>query len=105
MSEHGSDDPSTPATDAAMDTEAPLPPVDFQTFVISLGSSALMHLGAIPHPETGKAKLDLGIAKHSIDVLSMLEKKTAGNLTPNEAGVLGSLLYDLRLKYIEAARK
>jgi len=80
-------------------------PVDFQTFVISLGSSALMHMGAIPHPDSGRAELDLGLAKHSIDVLSMLEKKTAGNLTPTEAGILGSLLYDLRMKFVEAARK
>ncbi len=93
------------ATASATDAEALMPPVDFQTFVISLGSSALMHLGAIPHPETGKAEVNLAIAKHSIDVLSMLEKKTTGNLSPNEAGLLGSLLYDLRLKFVEAARK
>lgn len=64
-----------------------------------------MHLGAIPHPETGQVQVDLVIAKHSIDMLSMLEKKTTGNLSPNEAGLLGSLLYDLRLKFVEAARK
>jgi Domain of unknown function (DUF1844) len=99
--------PESPAaaTASVAEAEAPMPPVDFQTFVISLGSSALMHLGAIPHPETGKAEVDLAIAKHSIDVLLMLEKKTVGNLSPNEAGLLGSLLYDLRLKFVEAARK
>ena len=95
------------ATAAPKDTvfSGPLPPVDFQTFVISLGSSALMHLGAIEHPETGKAELNLDLAKHTIEVLVMLEKKTSGNLSSPESQLLTSLLYDLRLKFVEAARK
>jgi Domain of unknown function (DUF1844) len=81
-----------------------LPPVDFSTFVLSLGSSALMHLGEIEHPSTGTASKNLPMAKHSIDLLSMLEAKTKGNLDPGEAELLENLLYDLRLRYVTAAK-
>ncbi len=114
--EPGPDQPApAPATTAA-DTAAPpatpraapparaLPPVDFQTFVISLGSSALLHMGGMPHPEAADHPVDLVLAKHSIDLLAMLEQKTKGNLTDGEAQLLTSLLYDLRLRYVEAAR-
>jgi len=85
--------------------EAALPPVDFQTLVISLGSSVLLHLGMVPDVEGGAPTVDLSLAKHSIDVLAMLQEKTRGNLTEAEADLLQGLLYDLRLKYIEAKRK
>jgi hypothetical protein len=84
---------------------APLPPVDFATFVLSLGSSALMHLGEVEQPGTGALAKNLPLAKHSIDILSMLESKTKGNLTPPEAQLLENLLFDLRLRYVEATRK
>jgi hypothetical protein len=82
-----------------------LPPVDFPTFVLSLGSSALMHLGDAPHPGSGESVKDLSMAKHTIDILSMLEQKTRGNLNPSEAQLLENLLFDLRLRYVEAAKK
>jgi Domain of unknown function (DUF1844) len=82
-----------------------MPPVDFTTFVLSLGSSAVLHLGEAEHPQTGKVEKDLPMAKHTIDLLSMLQEKTKGNLTAQEAKLLESLLYDLRLRYVEAARK
>jgi hypothetical protein len=80
-----------------------LPPVDFSTFVLSLGSSALMHLGEIEHPSGGASK-NLPMAKHSIDILSMLEVKTKGNLVTAEAQLLENLLYDLRLRFVTAAK-
>jgi hypothetical protein len=86
-------------------TAEPLPPVDFATFVLSLGSSALMHLGEVEHPGTGTTEKNLPLAKNSIDLLSMLEAKTRGNLTPPEAQLLENLLFDLRLRYVEATRK
>lgn len=92
---------------AAPERPAPgraLPPVDFSTFVLSLGSSALMHLGEVEHPQSGGLHKDLPMAKHTIDLLSMLQAKTKGNLTPQEEKLLESLLYDLRLRYVEAAR-
>jgi hypothetical protein len=82
-----------------------LPPVDFPTFVLSLGSSALMHLGVAPHPTSGASETNLPMAKHTIDILAMLQEKTKGNLAPPEAELLENLLYDLRLQYVEASRK
>jgi len=81
---------------------ATLPAVDFHTFVLSLGSSALLHLGEIEHPDVGATQTDLPLAKHTIDILVMLEQKTKGNLTPAEEKLIQSLLYDLRLRYVEA---
>lgn len=92
------------ASDASGAGERPLPPVDFQTFVISLGSSALLQLGEIEDPATGRREKNLVLAKHTIDLLSMLQVKTKGNLTPPEAKLLESLLYDLRLRFVEASK-
>lgn len=86
-------------------TDAPHPgPVDFGTFVLSLGSSALVHLGEIQHPETAEAKENLSLARQTIDLLAMLEEKTKGNLTPEETRFLRDLLADLRLKFVEKSR-
>jgi hypothetical protein len=82
-----------------------LPAVDFHTFVLSLGSSALLHLGELEHPDMGAPQKDLPLAKHTIDILVMLEEKTRGNLTPAEEKLIASLLYDLRLRYVEAQKK
>ncbi|HWV39890.1 MAG TPA: DUF1844 domain-containing protein [Vulgatibacter sp.] len=79
--------------------------IDFTTFVFSLGSSALMHLGDAPHPETGEPARNLELARETIDLLAMLQEKTKGNLTPEEDRFLGALLYDLRVRFIEAAKK
>jgi hypothetical protein len=81
-----------------------LPPLDFSTFVLSLGSSALMHLGDIEQPGGATSK-NLPMAKHSIDILSMLEEKTKGNLNTTESQLLENLLYDLRLRYVNATKK
>ncbi|ACL63449.1 Domain of unknown function DUF1844 [Anaeromyxobacter dehalogenans 2CP-1] len=76
-------------------------PIDFYTFVLSLGSSAFVHLGDAPHPETGEiAEANLLLAKQTIDILSMLAEKTKGNLTDEEARFLENLLTDLRLRYV-----
>lgn len=82
----------------------PLPAVDFHTFLLSLGSSALMHLGEIESPESGQPIKNLPMAKHTIDILAMLQVKTKGNLTPPEEQLLESLLYDLRLRFVEASK-
>jgi hypothetical protein len=86
-------------------TDAPnQAPVDFGTFVLSLGSSALVHLGEIQHPESTEAKENLLLARQVIDLLAMLEEKTKGNLTAEEARFLSDLLADLRLKFVEKSR-
>ena len=83
---------------------AGLPVVDFHTFVLSLGSSALLHLGELEDPDAGSPQKDIPLAKHTIDILAMLEEKTKGNLTAAEAKLIESLLYDLRLRFVEATR-
>ena len=97
--------PAAPGDDHAPDGASGLPAVDFHTFVLSLGSSALLHLGELEHPDVGAPQKDLPLAKHTIDILVMLEEKTRGNLTPAEEKLIGSLLYDLRLRYVEAQKK
>ncbi len=75
--------------------------IDFYTFVLSLGSSAFVHLGDAPHPETGDAGApNLGLAQQTIDILAMLREKTKGNLTPEEEKFLENLLTDLRLRFV-----
>jgi Domain of unknown function (DUF1844) len=80
------------------------PSVDFHTFVLSLGSSALLHLGELERPGADVPAKDLPLAKHTIDILAMLQEKTRGNLSPEEDKLLESLLYDLRLRYIDAGK-
>ena len=89
---------------AAPGRSAPhLPPVDFPTFVLSLASSVLYHLGEGEAPGQKGGK-NLPMAKHTVDILSMLQEKTQGNLNPSEAELLENLLCDLRLRYVAAAK-
>ena len=83
----------------------PLPEVTLATFIFSLSSSALLHLGEIPDPETNAVQVHLPLAKHIIDTLGMLQEKTKGNLEPDEDNLLRSVLYDLRLRYVQKSRK
>ena len=75
--------------------------VDFHTFVMSLGTSAMLHLGEIPDPDGGKPAINLGLARQTIDILAMLEDKTRGNLSEEERRVQSMLLYDVRMKYLK----
>ena len=81
------------------------PEVTFSSFIMSLNTSALFHLGELAHPETGEKIMDLELAKHSIDLLSLLEKKTEGNLDDEEHKMLSSVLYELKMHYVAAASK
>jgi hypothetical protein len=83
---------------------ADLPKPDFEGFLISLGSSALIHLGIAPHPETGKTQPNLALARQTIDMIELLDEKTRGNLTPHEAELLRNLLTELRLRFVNASR-
>ena len=71
---------------------ASLPTLNFATFIFSLNSSALVQLGMIEDPMTGEK---------TIDILSMLEEKTRGNLDTDEAAMLKNMLYDLRILYVK----
>lgn len=95
---------SSGGKDASGRTQVPpLPEVSFSTLIMSLSSSALLHLGEIPDPETGQKKHDLPLAKHTIDTIGMLHEKTRGNLTEEEQKFLDSMLTDLRWRFVKAS--
>ena len=81
--------------------EPQLPEINFPTFVASLNASALVHLGIIDDPATGTKTRNLPMAKQTIDILSMMQEKTAGNLSEEEENLLKNILYDLRLMYVK----
>src|SRR5262249_244736 len=102
---------STPET-----TGIPVPPrpetmapeqaaVTFSTFVLGLSTQALLLLGEIPDPVTNRLEPDLPAAKQVIDILGILRDKTRNNLEPGEQSLLDSVLYDLRMRYVELVRK
>ena len=80
-------------------------PVTFSTFLLSLSTQALVHLGEIADPAGGQVGTDLVAAKQIIDLLGVLETKTRGNLDEAEQGLVESMLYDLRMKYVELMRR
>ena len=84
--------------------EMTLPQVDFSTFVLSLASSALVQLGEVPNPETGKTGCCPEMARHTIDVLNMLNDKITNGLTEKEARLLQDVLFELRMKYVAASK-
>ena len=81
-----------------------LPQLDFATFVLSMSSSALVHLGEVPEPESGQIMENVLAAKQTIDILCMLQSKTKGNLTDQEARLLRDMLFELRMKYVQKAK-
>lgn len=80
-------------------------PVSFSSFIISLASSAMVHLGEVPDPVEQEPRPNLALARQTIDVLGLLQKKTEGNLDEEEEELLESLLYDLRLKFVEKRKE
>jgi hypothetical protein len=82
-----------------------LPSIDFATFIVSLSHSALLHMGDAPHPETNKIETSLPLARQTIDLLGLLEEKTKGNLTGAEERLLTQVLFDLRMRFVEAQKK
>lgn len=75
-------------------------PAGFLSFIMSIASNAASALGMMEHPVTHQREVDVELGKHWIDVLGMLQKKTAGNLTSKEAQMLDGLLADLRMQYV-----
>ncbi len=90
-----------PEAERPSDEDMQLPEVNFSTFVFSLSSSAFLHLGEVEDPSSGKKQKNLPMAKHTIDILGMLEEKTQGNLTEDEGQLLKNVLYDLRMRYVK----
>ncbi len=79
--------------------EDDLPPLDFSTFIVSLRTSAMLHLGV------GGEQVDLVLARQEIDLLGILEEKTRGNLSGDEERLLSQILFDLRTRYLSAVSK
>ncbi len=79
--------------------------INFAAFIVSLSTQALFHLGEISDPATNRAERDLPAAQQVIDILGLLREKTRGNLDHDEEGLLDSILFDLRMKYVEIARQ
>ena len=85
-----------------MDSSGPSD-LTFSGFVISLASTAAIHFGDIADPVTGKKSApDLEAAGRIIDVIAMLQLKTRGNLIPEEERLVDDLLYELRMRFVEA---
>ena len=82
-----------------------LPEINFSTFVIGLSTQALMHLGEIANPMSGNVEIDVPTAKQMIDILGLLKDKTRGNLNASEDRLMEDILFDLRMKYVEAVKK
>ncbi len=89
---------------AGEDCQCLFPKVTFTTFILSLYSSAMVHLGEVPEPESGAVQEHLPLAKHTIDILAMLKEKTCKCLDADEARLIEGLLYELRMKYIMKTR-
>ena len=78
-----------------------LPPASLTYLASSLYFQASMFLGLMPHPGSGKVEKDLAVAKHSIDMLDVLQQKTEGNRTPDESEELEAMLHQLRMAYVQ----
>lgn len=80
-------------------------PVNFSSFILSLATSALIHLGEEANPATGEKSVQLPMARQVIDLLSLLEEKTKGNLTREEQDLVSQVLFTLRMKFVEVEKK
>lgn len=84
--------------------QQPLPEVDFQVFMAGLYTQTLVAMGLLKNPATGEQKKNLREAQFLIDTIDMLKERTTGNLSNEEEEYLGNLIYDLKMRYVNAAR-
>ena len=97
MSDDQAPDPADPTAESA---------VTFLGFILSLAHTAAVHFGDVPDPVSGQANpVNLPAAQQMIDILALLEEKTRGNLTAEERQFLDQILYELRLRYVEASKQ
>jgi hypothetical protein len=80
------------------------PNTSFASFVMSLAATAAVHLGDLGDPMTGQTHVDVPSAGHIIDLLAMLQQKTVNNLDPEEAELLESVIFQLRLRFVEVSQ-
>lgn len=81
--------------------EEQLPLPDFSSFIFSISTTVLMDLGEIEHPIDKEKKVNIKMAKHSIDVLDMIKEKTKGNLSEQEGALIDNIVTDLKLRYCD----
>jgi hypothetical protein len=92
----------TPPEETEQDQKTALPEISFANLIFSLSTSAFIQLGEIKDPATQQAEKNLPLAKQTIDLIGLLQEKTKGNLTPEEAQLMEHVLYDLRMRYVKA---
>ena len=97
--------PAPPMPAAEATPERPASRVDFSMLAQSIAFSALHYLGLMTEPESGRAsERDIPLARHNIEILELLEEKTRGNLSTEEARLIASLLYEVRMHFVEATK-
>ena len=104
FTEGGDTRPDAPATPPPAADPSPGPPLTFATFVLGLSTQALVALGEMEHPVSQQRETDAAGARQLIDILILLRDKTRGNLQPDEDTLLESVLYDLRMRFVELVR-
>jgi hypothetical protein len=95
---------ATEASPSTAPSDSRTEPVSFSTFLLGLSTQALLHLGEIESPLSGEVERDFVAAQHVIDILGILREKTRNNLEEGEEQLLDSVLYDLRMRYVELVR-
>ncbi len=85
-------------------TAQSLPPPSFSLLVATFASQAMVAFGHVPNPIDGKTEVRLELGRHAIDMLDILEQKTKGNLTAEEAAMIESVLHQLRMAFVEATK-
>ncbi|MBU0673609.1 MAG: DUF1844 domain-containing protein [Proteobacteria bacterium] len=103
MASEGAECNKCPEGQVLRDGKCVMPEVTFTAFVMSLNTAALFHFGELADPSTGKIQKDIVLAKHTIDTLNLLQKKTQGNLTKDEDNLLETVLYDLKMRFVNMA--
>src|SRR5919108_5371646 len=78
--------------------------ISFMAFVLSLAHTAAVHFGDVPDPVSGAKEANLPAAQQMIDILALIEEKTRGNLTAEERQLLDQILFELRMRFVEAAK-
>ncbi len=98
-----------PPPSAARSTQPSVPAAEpdegFETLVSYLSTTAMFQLGALPGPSGERIPADMPNARRTIELLEVLQRKTRGNLTPDESRLLEDVLYELRMSYLEIEKR
>ena len=100
INDPGITEPSTNESDYP-----PIPPASFSVHLSTLATQAMASMGVLPDPMTGKPNVNRILAKHFVDTIAMLEEKTKGNLTEEEASQVRDALHQLRMAFVATANQ